>query len=494
MKLVVWSSCTLSLLVSLDASAADVLSDPLNGSTTGQQSGGTFVSGGGWQAGNQIKWDLGVVLTEGGMSVEVENWNPNSDSPQHQFDKQHIINMYQAAHGSPHQSDSDSPKGSFFNIRTGATYDNLFKFLSSTAGFDPPPAGREETRIKKPLGFVNPASTYTVKVEWALNGDISAWLDSELLVTHSHGTPFQLRHVFIGTDDAPAGTYGPQKDVIYKNLKVWGTTAPIPDAGAGGTGGSGSGGSAGAGGAPTGPSLSSFEPVADSWSDPSNPSVTHGTDPELRAGGDGSGGLGRIIFLRFDVQGVGQVQSAKLYLKAMNAGGGGDIRSVSDNTWSEAGLSHQNKPAHDSQVIDSLGSVQIDGVYFFDVTSAVQGNGLHSFAITSTLTDGSGYNSREHPGTHPELVIEWVPGTGSGGTGSGGAPDGGGASSGGSAPDAGLGGSSSGGGPAAGTTSADDDGCGCRTVGAAKGSVPWLALVLALAWRRRRQRQAAPRG
>ncbi|MBI3202859.1 MAG: hypothetical protein HYZ29_15070 [Myxococcales bacterium] len=77
------------------ARAADVLSDPLSGSTTGQQNGGTFVSGGGWQAGQQITWDLGTELTEGGMSIEVTNWDPNSDSPQHQFDKQQVINMYQ---------------------------------------------------------------------------------------------------------------------------------------------------------------------------------------------------------------------------------------------------------------------------------------------------------------------------------------------------------------------------------------------------------------
>ncbi|MHB8876257.1 MAG: hypothetical protein ACYC8T_21405 [Myxococcaceae bacterium] len=45
----------------------------------------------------------------------------------------------------------DSPKGSFFNLRTGASYDNLFKFLSSTSGFDAPPAGRIEDRNPKPL-------------------------------------------------------------------------------------------------------------------------------------------------------------------------------------------------------------------------------------------------------------------------------------------------------------------------------------------------------
>lgn len=450
--------------------AADVLTDPLNGSTSGQQKGGSFVPGGGWQAGQQIVWDLGVELTEGGLSVELKNWNPNSDSPQHQFAKQHIINMYQAAYGSPHQSDGDSPKRDFFNIRTGATYDNLFKFLSSTSGFDPPPNGRHETRVKRPLGYIDPANTYTIKVEWTLAGDITTWLDSEQLVTHSHGTPFQLRYVFIGTDNAPPGTYGPQQDVIYQNLKVWGSTTSVPDAGAGG-----SGGAAGAGGSGGAPSTFSFEPVADTWSEPDNPTLAHGSDPELRAGGDGAGGIGRSIFLRFDVQGVGQVKSAKLYLKAMNAGGGGDIRVVPDNTWTEAGLTHQNKPAFQGTILDSLPQVQIDGVYFFDVTTAVQGDGLHSFAITSLDTNGCGYNSRENPGTHPELVIESAGSAGSGGTGGSGGS--GWTDGGANLPDAGPGGSSATSGDG---SAADDGGCGCGVPGSRSRRPSWALALLAL--------------
>ncbi len=236
------------LLVASGARGQMVLEDDLVSSTKGTQQGGTFAAGGGWQAGKQIYWDVGFEITEGGMSIEVTNWDADATSPQHQFDKQHIINMYQAAHGSPHKSDADNPKGGFFNIRTGATYNNLFKFLSSTAGFSPPPNGRYEVRIKKSPGFIDPKETYTIKVEWTLSGDITAFLDGANLVTHSHGTPFRLRHVFIGTDNAPAGTYGPQKDVIYKNLKVWGKATPVPDAGAGGSAGAAGSAGAGAGG------------------------------------------------------------------------------------------------------------------------------------------------------------------------------------------------------------------------------------------------------
>ena len=115
-------SCLLGLLLVVGAApaSAQVLTDSLNGSTSGTQDGGTF-TGGGWRAPRQISWDLGEALVEGGMSVEVTNWNPNENSPQHQKDKQQIINMYEADHGSPHKSDNDEPKTAFFNIRTGAT-------------------------------------------------------------------------------------------------------------------------------------------------------------------------------------------------------------------------------------------------------------------------------------------------------------------------------------------------------------------------------------
>lgn len=483
-----WAMGSLVMLLSLSVSAdgADILKDPLNGSTLGQQTGGSFVNGG-WQAGKQIKWDLGMVVTDGGMSIQVTNWNPNTNSPQHQHAKQHIINIYENPHGSPHQSDGDKPKGGFFNIRTGATYDNLFKFLSSTSGFDPPPAGREETRIKKPLGFIDPAKTYTIKVEWKQSGDITAWLDAEQLITHSHGTAFGLRHVFIGTDNAPAGTYGPQKDVIYKNLEVWGTSMPGGNGGAGGTAGTG-----GAGGGPS-MTINSFEPVADTYSDPTSPNAAHGSDIELRTGGDGQGQIGRTIFLRFDVQGAGKVVSAKLYLKAMNAGGGGDIRVVSDNSWTEAGLTHANKPAHDDKVLASLGNVDIDGVYSFDVTAAIPTSGMYSFAITSTVDNGSGYNSREHPATPPELVVEWAP-SGTGGSGGGGV---GGQSTGGSTAAGGATTTTTGSGASGANTTAaaDPDGtmhgeCTCRAVGLPSQVGPWgwlIALGVAIRIRRNRR-------
>ena len=54
-------------LISTAATAQVQFTDPLTSSTTGVQNGGAFVSGGGWQAGRQVKWDLGAALTRKGV-------------------------------------------------------------------------------------------------------------------------------------------------------------------------------------------------------------------------------------------------------------------------------------------------------------------------------------------------------------------------------------------------------------------------------------------
>lgn len=409
--------------------------DALMGSTTGTQSGGSFEAGGGWRAGRQVKWDLGSAVTEGSFSVELLNWNPNSNSPQHGFDKQHIVAMYEAPHGSPHSSDSDSPKTSFWQVRTGANYDNCFKFLSSSAGFAAPPAGRHETRITRPLGAIDPAQTHTLEVRWTRAGDVTVLLDGVAGVTHQHGTALRLRYVFVGTDDAPAGTYGPQADVIYRNVRVTGSATPVVVV------------DAGSPVPPVTPGLSRFAPTADTWTEPANPSVAHGNEVELRTGGDG-----RTIFLRFDVQGVGQVSRARLVLRAMNAGGGGELHRVADSSWSEATLTHLNKPLVDAAVVSSLARVEVGAEATFDVSSALTGNGVVSFAITSSDGDGSGYDSREAGASRPELVVEWSGTPGAGGGTAGGGTAGGGTAGGGSAAGGSAGGGSvsAGGGSAAG--------------------------------------------
>lgn len=359
------------------AGAATLLTDALSGGTSGQQSGGSFVDGG-WQAPHQIAWDLGATVVEGGFSVTLTNWDPNDDSPQHLYDKQHIINLYEAAHGSPHSSDADSPKTSFINIRTGASYDNCFKMLSSPAGF----TERIETRVKKDHGTFTAAGTTTIGLAWSKAGDVTVSIDGVPQVTHQHGKALALRYVFIGTDNAPAGTYGPQQGVVYRDVSVWGETGEPGEV------------------EPPPPPPGVFSPDADTWAEPLNPTAVHGGDPELRTGGDG-----RTIYLRFTVSAVGSVKSALLHLTTTNGGGGGEVRRVADTGWSEATLSYANRPAVDPAVLDALGLVDIGETYVLDVSAAVKQDGVYSFAIVSSQEDGSAYHSREAGEPGPRLEV-----------------------------------------------------------------------------------------
>lgn len=196
-----------------------LLCDVLDGSTSGARDGGSF-SGGGFRAPGQIVWDLGRHLTEGAFQVELLDWDPSSSSPQHRHDKQHILNLYESSHGAAHSADSDGT--GFFNVRTGVVYNELFKFLSSTRGFDE----REESRLSPPNGQVDPGQPHTVRVEWS-GATISVFLDGQRLRTHQHGRSLRLRYVFLGTDNSPGDTYGPQHGVRYRNVGVW----PSPSGG-----------------------------------------------------------------------------------------------------------------------------------------------------------------------------------------------------------------------------------------------------------------------
>lgn len=377
--------------------AATILADSLDGGTSGNKSGGSFTQGG-WKAPHQVWWDMGQALTEGSFSVQVTNWNPNDDSDQHHHGKQHIINLYEAPHGSAWDSDYSDPKTSFFNIRTGSSYDNCYKFLSSTAGFEE----RHESRVKKPHGTIKAENTYTLSVVWTQDGTITSYLNGVEQVTHEHDSAFALRYVFLGTDNTIPGTYGPQHDVVYKNLVV-----------ADGGGVTGDGGDVQPDPAPepepdpependSGNPLE-LHPVDDTWADPNAPTVAHGSSDELRVGGDG-----RTIFLKFNVAGVGPVEGATLRLHALNGGYGGDLRQVGDTSWTEEGLTYQNMPSPDGAVLASLGAVAVNQVVEVDVSDVVNCDGVYSFAIDSAEVDGAGYWSVESSSPAPELIL--VPG------------------------------------------------------------------------------------
>jgi hypothetical protein len=119
-------------------------------------------------------------------------------------------------------------------------------------------------------------------------------------------------------------------------------------------------------------------------------------------------------YLKFDISALnGAVQSATLRLYVTNASDdGGAVYSVSNQhegltvEWTEGSLNWNNAPAIGAagSELSSVAVVSVDNWIEFDVTAAITGNGIYSFALKNNSSDVVNYSSKE--GSHPpELVI-----------------------------------------------------------------------------------------
>lgn len=115
------------------------------------------------------------------------------------------------------------------------------------------------------------------------------------------------------------------------------------------------------------------------------------------------------FFLKFNVSGIGtsQIASAKLRLYATDSSNvGGVFRKVSSNSWSERTLTWNNAPAAETATLATLGAVKSGNWYEVDVTSSVVADGVVSYRVSSTSTDGADFTSKEGTQTNiPKLII-----------------------------------------------------------------------------------------
>lgn len=117
-------------------------------------------------------------------------------------------------------------------------------------------------------------------------------------------------------------------------------------------------------------------------------------------------------FLKFDVFGVvGTVKSAKILLRTLtNSSFGGELRNVSDNSWSENTMTWSNQPVInlDGPPLSEVGRVAGDVYYEWDLKTetgnwVVTGDGFYSFALTCDSCS-SKYQSKESAMV-PYLVV-----------------------------------------------------------------------------------------
>ncbi len=118
-------------------------------------------------------------------------------------------------------------------------------------------------------------------------------------------------------------------------------------------------------------------------------------------------------YFKFVVIGVsGQMQSARLRLYAVGASVDGGQAFAASNTyassptvWEESGINWTNSPLLAGQALSSAGVVASETHVEFDVKSAISGDGVYTFALSSASADKVAYSTKEGLAA-PELILE----------------------------------------------------------------------------------------
>ena len=85
---------------------------------------------------------------------------------------------------------------------------------------------------------------------------------------------------------------------------------------------------------------------------------------------------------------------------------GGDLHTTVSTNWSEGTVTWANAPAANAATIASLGAVTVGTTYGLVVTSAVTGDGVVSFRLSNTSSDGARFFSKEGSSTQqPKLTV-----------------------------------------------------------------------------------------
>jgi hypothetical protein len=157
-----------------------------------------------------------------------------------------------------------------------------------------------------------------------------------------------------------------------------------------------------------------LSPVGDTYTSSTAPTQNFGAAVDLRSVTGSGTNLKSDAFLQFNVAGlVRPVQSAKLRLYVTNASNQGvGLYPVSNNykdtttPWAEMGLNASNAPAIGATPLSSVGVVAANTWAEFDVTAALNGNGVYSFGLRAPSTNDVRYSSKEAASNQPQLIIQ----------------------------------------------------------------------------------------
>lgn len=147
-----------------------------------------------------------------------------------------------------------------------------------------------------------------------------------------------------------------------------------------------------------------FTAAADARVQQSNPNSNYGNDNYLLV--DGASDPDIESFIRFTISGIaGSIQSARLRVYVTtNESANGPAAYGAKNTWTETGITWNNRPARTSNVLDNKGSASRNTWLEYNVTVFVTGNGTYTFVLVADSNDAVRLSSREGS-QPPQLVV-----------------------------------------------------------------------------------------
>jgi len=145
-------------------------------------------------------------------------------------------------------------------------------------------------------------------------------------------------------------------------------------------------------------------PVADSYVQADQPTTNFGTATTIKV--DGSPVT--ISYLKFAVTGLGAAptKATLSVFKSLSTTTAINLRSVSDTSWSETGITFDNRPTTGATTVAPPTPWGTDVWLTYDVTSLITGNGTYSFALDTTSATSKSLPSREATTNRPQLVLE----------------------------------------------------------------------------------------
>ena len=157
-------------------------------------------------------------------------------------------------------------------------------------------------------------------------------------------------------------------------------------------------------------------PIADAYvRDGSYDTTNYGLDTILAIKASTILGRTRLSYLKFPLDSVKEVGSAKLRVYASTVINPGSpmmsIFGVDNDTWTESGIRYNNAPPSSTSALTSISVVDSERYYEFDVTNYVKTQAAGDKKVSFLLKDITNqenyvvFNSRENSQNKPELII-----------------------------------------------------------------------------------------